>query len=56
MRLFTPASLFCLTLPVYAEGFISRLLNKPVPGGVAVSRSGQEKRRPMCATRTNRYW
>ncbi|MBU1861140.1 MAG: M23 family peptidase, partial [Gammaproteobacteria bacterium] len=36
MRLFTLLALFCLTLPVYAEGFISRLLNKPVPGGVAV--------------------
>ncbi|MEA1608076.1 peptidoglycan DD-metalloendopeptidase family protein [Pseudomonas spirodelae] len=36
MRLFTLLVLVCLTLPVYAEGFISRLLNKPVPGGVAV--------------------
>ncbi|SDH80886.1 Murein DD-endopeptidase MepM and murein hydrolase activator NlpD, contain LysM domain [Pseudomonas flavescens] len=26
----------CLALPSHAEGFISRLLNKPVPGGVAV--------------------
>ncbi len=26
----------CLALPAHAEGFISRLLNKPVPGGVAV--------------------
>lgn len=25
-----------LTLPAHAEGFITRLLNKPVPGGVAV--------------------
>src|SRR5690606_40789342 len=25
-----------LAVPVYAEGFITRLLNKPVPGGVAV--------------------
>ncbi len=25
-----------LAFPVYAEGFITRLLNKPVPGGVAV--------------------
>ncbi|WP_137819523.1 peptidoglycan DD-metalloendopeptidase family protein [Pseudomonas sp. 2FG] len=30
------ALLLCLALPVHAEGFISRLLNKPVPGGVAV--------------------
>lgn len=31
--------LFCLSalaLPAHAEGFITRLLNKPVPGGVAV--------------------
>ncbi len=26
----------CLALPAHAEGFITRLLNKPVPGGVAV--------------------
>ena len=26
----------CIALPAHAEGFISRLLNKPVPGGVAV--------------------
>ncbi|MBC9252029.1 peptidase M23 [Pseudomonas alcaligenes] len=30
------ALLLCLALPVQAEGFITRLLNKPVPGGVAV--------------------
>ncbi|WP_137885030.1 peptidoglycan DD-metalloendopeptidase family protein [Pseudomonas sp. 2FE] len=30
------ALLLCLALPVHAEGFIGRLLNKPVPGGVAV--------------------
>lgn len=28
--------LLCLALPAHAEGFITRLLNKPVPGGVAV--------------------
>ena len=28
------------TLPVHAEGFITRLLNKPVPGGVAVMSLG----------------
>lgn len=27
---------FCLTLPAQAEGFISRLLHQPVPGGVVV--------------------
>ncbi|GLK89101.1 peptidoglycan DD-metalloendopeptidase family protein [Pseudomonas turukhanskensis] len=28
--------LFCLALPAHADSYISRLLNKPVPGGVAV--------------------
>lgn len=31
-----------LALPVHAEGFISRTLNKPVPGGVAVVQLGQD--------------
>lgn len=35
-RLLTFALLACLALPVYAEGFLTRLLNKPYPGGVAV--------------------
>lgn len=35
MRLLA-ALLLCLALPVQAEGFLTRLLNKPVPGGVAV--------------------
>ena len=36
MRHWFVALLLCLALPVQAEGFITRLLNKPVPGGVAV--------------------
>jgi murein DD-endopeptidase MepM/ murein hydrolase activator NlpD len=36
MRLLVLAIVLCLALPAHAEGFISRLLNKPVPGGVAV--------------------
>lgn len=36
MRLFSLLLLTWLALPAHAEGFISRLLNKPVPGGVAV--------------------
>lgn len=36
MRLFTLLALCCLALNAHADGFISRLLNKPVPGGVAV--------------------
>lgn len=35
MRLLA-ALLLCLALPAHAEGFLTRLLNKPVPGGVAV--------------------
>lgn len=50
MRLFTLLTLFCLALPVHAEGFISRLLNKPVPGGVAVVDLG-----PATSTPTARY-
>lgn len=33
---FALALLLCFALPVHAEGFLTRLLNKPVPGGVAV--------------------
>ena len=36
MRLIPLLLAACLALPVQAEGFISRLLNQPVPGGVAV--------------------
>ncbi|WP_252272896.1 peptidoglycan DD-metalloendopeptidase family protein [Pseudomonas subflava] len=36
MRLTSLFILLCLALPAHAEGFITRLLNKPVPGGVAV--------------------
>ena len=30
------ALLLCLALPAHAEGFLTRLLDHPVPGGVAV--------------------
>jgi len=36
----------CLALPAHAEGFISRLLNKPVPGGVAVVDLGNSASAP----------
>lgn len=36
MRLIVLLVALCLALPAHAEGFISRLLHKPVPGGVAV--------------------
>jgi murein DD-endopeptidase MepM/ murein hydrolase activator NlpD len=39
--------LLCLALPVHAEGFISRLLHKPVPGGVAVLQLGSKASAPQ---------
>ena len=36
----------CLALPAHAEGFITRLLNKPVPGGVAVIDLGNPPQPP----------
>lgn len=38
--------LLCLSLPAHADGFLSRLLHKPVPGGVAVVDLGDGPRRP----------
>lgn len=46
MRLITLITLFCLALPVQAEGFITRLLNQPVPGGVAVVDLGVAAKAP----------
>lgn len=40
---------FCLALPAQAEGFISRLLHKPVPGGVAVLDLGQAASAPSAS-------
>ena len=34
------ALVLCLALPAHAEGFLTRLLNHPVPGGVAVVELG----------------
>ncbi len=42
--------LLCLALPAHADSYISRLLNKPVPGGVAVVDLG-----PGNGTPTARY-
>jgi murein DD-endopeptidase MepM/ murein hydrolase activator NlpD len=41
--------LLCLALPLsaHAEGFITRLLNKPVPGGVAVIELGNSTNAPQ---------
>ncbi|TNF08222.1 MAG: M23 family peptidase, partial [Pseudomonadales bacterium] len=35
-----------LATPAHAEGFITRLLNKPVPGGVAVLDLGGQAQAP----------
>ncbi|MGH8352073.1 MAG: peptidoglycan DD-metalloendopeptidase family protein [Pseudomonas sp.] len=43
------ALLLCLALPVHAEGFLSRLLHKPVPGGVAVLDLGQPPQAPQAS-------
>ena len=43
---FTLTLLLCLTLPAHAEGFLTRLLNKPVPGGVAVVDLGNDANAP----------
>ncbi len=41
------ALLLCLALPAHAEGCITRLLNKPVPGGVAVVDLGEGSSAPQ---------
>lgn len=38
--------MLCLSVNVHAEGFITRLLNKPVPGGVAVVPLGNDPSAP----------
>ncbi|GIZ13652.1 peptidoglycan DD-metalloendopeptidase family protein [Pseudomonas sp. NCCP-436] len=45
-HLFTGLLALLLSLPVHAEGFITRLLNKPVPGGVAVIDLGNPQQPP----------
>lgn len=40
------ALLLCLTLPAHAEGFLTRLLNQPVPGGVAIVDLGNDASAP----------
>lgn len=47
LRALTLLLTLCLTLPAHAEGFISRLLNKPVPGGVAVLALGNAGEAPQ---------
>lgn len=46
LRFVFSVCLLLITLPVNAEGFITRLLNQPVPGGVAVVDLGNEDKAP----------
>ncbi|MCG4451803.1 peptidoglycan DD-metalloendopeptidase family protein [Pseudomonas sp. MMS21-TM103] len=46
MRFLALLASLCLALPVQAEGFITRLLNQPIPGGVAVIDLGQQTSAP----------
>ncbi len=46
-RVFALLFAFTLALPAQAEGFITRLLNKPVPGGVAVIELGNGPSAPQ---------
>ena len=39
-RLFSLLMLFCLAFNAHADSYITRTLNKPVPGGVAVVELG----------------
>ena len=46
-RVFALLFALSLALPAQAEGFITRLLNKPVPGGVAVIELGNGPSAPQ---------
>ncbi len=46
---------FC-ALPAQADSFIMRLLNKPVPGGVAVVDLGEEGPPPRAFYQASRCW
>ena len=52
-RLISFCLLFCLSLPLYAEGFITRLLHKPVPGGVAVVELPEQAQAPRVTYQGN---
>ena len=46
LRIFAPLLALCLCLPAHADSYITRLLNKPVPGGVAVVDLGAAAQAP----------
>ncbi len=53
-RFFFLISLSLISFQVHAEGFITRLLNKPVPGGVAVLPLGQSQTPPIATYQDRR--
>lgn len=46
LRFLAPVFALCLCLPAHADSYITRLLNKPVPGGVAVVDLGNSAQAP----------
>jgi murein DD-endopeptidase MepM/ murein hydrolase activator NlpD len=46
LRFLAPVFALCLCLPAHADSYITRLLNKPVPGGVAVVDLGNSTQAP----------
>lgn len=46
LRFLAPLFALCLCLPAHADSYITRLLNKPVPGGVAVVDLGNAAQAP----------
>ena len=48
-RLLASLLLLCLTLNAHADSYITRLLNKPVPGGVAVVDLGTSAQAPKAS-------
>ena len=46
LRFLAPVFALCLCLPAHADSYITRLLNKPVPGGVAVVDLGNANQAP----------
>ncbi|MCQ2992652.1 peptidoglycan DD-metalloendopeptidase family protein [Pseudomonas syringae] len=46
LRFLAPLFAICLCLPAHADSYITRLLNKPVPGGVAVVDLGNAAQAP----------
>ncbi len=46
LRFLAPVFALCLCLPAHADSYITRMLNKPVPGGVAVIDLGSAAQAP----------